>query len=92
MCEQGKTDGGSDMAKKKAQKWAFNFMPRVAQSLDASCGPGGMTAYTGASEAPSIAVVDAGGNSIYLENTTQAAWLRDLCQAIIDNGALPEAE
>jgi len=78
------------MAKKKAQKWAFNLMPRVTQSLDASYGPGCMTAYTDAAEAPDIVVFDNNGNSIYLENTTQAAWLRDLCQAVIDNEALPE--
>jgi len=80
------------MAKKKAKKWPFSFKPLMATTLDASYGPGCMTAYTDAAEAPSIIVFDDGGKSIHLDDATQAAWLRDLCQAIIDNNALPEAE
>ena len=83
------------MGKKKEKKWQFDFEPQVTSRLLSAGGPEAMEAYSGKGEYRDTVEVydnDAVTQPLRLRNTTQAAWLRDLCQAIIDNGALPEAE
>jgi len=77
------------MAKKKEKKWIFEFAQRPSRVLITSYGPGQLVGYAD-NESGDLRIIDDEGDEVGIPTSSGAEWLRDLCQAILDNNALPE--